>query len=590
MKKQDPVFDAALALHRAGKLEQAAQAYRRILKLRPGHGRALNNLGVICQRLGLFNESRKFLESALTKEPQAWSNLASLEIRLGRFSEAAVAARRATELLPNLAAAYDNLAFSLFRLDAGYPAEEAARKAITLDPSCANCWNNLGQILQRQNRLPEATHAYQQSVALDNSSSVAHTNLLFCMHFDDRYSNRQIFESHLQWAKRYEAPILSQPPKHQASPVSLGRRPKVAMISPDLHAHPVAMFLRPLIAHWPHERMELGFYASVKSPDAVTQWFENRADFWCDILPLSDERAAQRIANDEVDILIDLTGHTGDSRLKVLAYRPAPIQMSWLGYFDTTGMESVQYILTDAVCVTTEMEQYFAEKVLRMPDDFVCFEPPSDAPNISHLPAIANGHITFGSQNQLAKVTDAVLDLWAQVLLQTPSSRLLFQAKAFNNPDVLKRISAKFSDRGVETSRIDFIAAVDTQQILRNYCHIDIALDPFPCAGGTTTCEALWMGVPVVTLLGDRFGGRHSASHLNTVGLNNLIAVDTQGYLEIVQSLCQDLAALGRLRAGLREQMRRSPLCDGPRYADNFEKIINSIITDFARREVRHNT
>ena len=580
-KRQDPAFDAALALHRADKLDQAALAYRNILKLRPNHTGALNNLGVLCRKQGLFEEASSCFERVLKLSPthaDAWSNLASLCISLGNFESAVQAAMQATKYAPEHAKGFDNLSFALFRTGQLEQAEQASRRALQIDPTMANAWNNLGQILQRQSRLADATDAYLRALEIDKSMSIAHANMLFCMHFDERWSAQQIFESHSQWGKNFEEPILSQVPKFKNDGVPAGKKPRLAFISPDLCSHPVAMFLRPLIANWPHQRMELGFYASVKRPDDGTRWFQQHADFWCDILPLNDEQAAQHIADDEVDVLIDLSGHTGDSRLKVLAYRPAVCQMSWLGYFDTTGMQSVQYLLADPVCVSPQMESFFTEKVLRLPDDFVCFDPPVEAPPVSELPAMSNGYITFVSQNQLAKVTDAVLLLWAKVLLNTPNSRLLFQAEAFNDPAVQQRYSQRFAQLGIQSSRIDFLTSMPRERILLNYCNVDISLDPFPCAGGTTTCESLWMGVPVVTLLGDRFGGRHSASHLSNVGLSQLIAQDPEQYLKIVRDLCADLPHLAKLRAGLREQMKASPMCDGPRFARNFCDVIDSVL------------
>jgi len=580
-KQQDPSFDTALVLHKAGKLDQAALSYRNILKLRPNHTGALNNLGVVCRRQGLFEEASSCFERVLKLNPSnadAWSNLASLSISLGKFEAAVQAANQATKYAPAHAQGFDNLSFALFRTNQLALAEQASRRALELEPRMANAWNNLGQILQRQSRLADASDAYLHALEIDKSMSIAHANLLFCMHFDDRWSAQQIFASHSQWGKSFEGPILSKAHKFRRVTVPAGKRPRVAFISPDLCSHPVAMFLRPLISNWPHERMELGFYASVKRPDITTQWFKQHSDFWSDILSLNDEQAAQHIADDEVDVLIDLSGHTGDSRLKVLAYRPSACQMSWLGYFDTTGMQSVQYLIADPICVSPQMESFFTEKVLRLPDDFVCFDPPADAPPISALPAISNGYITFGSQNQLAKVTDAVLQLWAKVMLQTPNSKLLFQAQAFNDPAVQQRYVQRFAQLGIQSSRIDFLTSMPRERILLNYCNVDISLDPFPCAGGTTTCESLWMGVPVVTLLGDRFGGRHSASHLSNVGLSQLIAQDSEQYLKIISDLCTDLPALAKLRAGLRDQMKASPMCDGSRFARNFCDVIYSVL------------
>ncbi len=890
MKRQtpnriDPAFEAALVLHKAGKLDQAALAYRNILKLRPNHSGALNNLGVVCRKHGLFEEASSCFERVIKLNPSsadAWSNLASLSISLGKFEAAVQAAKQATKYAPAHAQGFDNLSFALFRTGQLALAEQAARRALEIDPTMANAWNNLGQILQGQNREPEATDAYKhakdlgrnislgnsevsvrmpiyekpsvslqttspqiinvpskeeidslvstfnakspvdtlsqakilitkypdhffawkvlscvlhdqgqyqqakegfehclklnsrdfetfnnlgntyldlqrfdkakemysqaialnpkysaarhnlanvlmktgelekailsydEAINLDPSLFIAHfnmgavlsmlgrhkeavncytkalklcpghaqsyfgmavalekshfwvdavenykkaieeksdyaeaysnygnllylqgdlksaksslhkaisltpsliqaqcnlglvqialgqieeaaetyccallaapdskevfSNLLFSMHFGNRWSMQEIYEFHLEWSQRFESPKLTQPALYQSTQVKAGKRPRIAFISPDLYAHPVTLFLRPLIANWPHERLELGFYASVKRPDDATRWFQQASQFWVDIAGMNDEKAAHRIAQDEVDVLIELSGHTGENRLSVLAYRPAPVQVSWLGYFDTTGMQSVNYLIADSVCVTPQMERFFSEKVLRLPDDFVCFDPTIDAPEVSHLPVNSKGHITFGSQNQLAKVTDEVLDLWAKVLEQTPQSRLMFQAKAFNDPEVIARYADKFAQRGIESVRIDFIAGCTRQQILQNYCNVDISLDPFPCAGGTTTCESLWMGVPVVTLLGDRFGGRHSASHLSNVGLSQLIAQDPEQYLKIVRDLCADLPALAKLRAGLREQMKASPMCDGPLFAKNFEKLLFEII------------
>jgi predicted O-linked N-acetylglucosamine transferase (SPINDLY family) len=288
--------------------------------------------------------------------------------------------------------------------------------------------------------------------------------------------------------------------------------------------------------------------------------------------------AAQAVASWRPDVLIDLAGHTGGGRLRILAYRPAPVQMSWLGYFDTTGMRSVDHVIADPVAVPAELEKYFSEKVLRLPHGFVCFDPPAGAPEPGPLPALANGFITFGSQNQLAKITDDVVLLWAGVLQRVPTARLFFQARAFNDRTARERYAKAFAGLGVDPERIDFLPATSPQGMLANYGRFDIALDPFPCTGGTTTCESLWMGVPVVTLLGDRFGGRHSASHINNVGLGQLIAASPEQYLDIAVSLAADTLALAEIRQGLRGRMRVSPLCDGQRFANDFADLLLGVL------------
>lgn len=578
---KDPAFDAAVRLHSAGKFNEAAAAYRSILKLRPAHVSALANLGAIYRRQGNFELSRDCFERALKRDPNhgiSWSNLSSLYLTMGLNAEAVTAGQRATETAPTLASAFDNFGYALFLTLQLSKAEQALLRAVKLAPRNANAWNNLGQVYQRQSRLVEAAEAYRHAVDIDPMFAMAFSNLLFCMHFGSQWTREDIFNAHVQWAQRFEAPLLAQASKGTGFAPQLGRRPRVAFISPDLFGHPVAVFLKPLIEHWPHDQFDLGFIASVVKQDATTDWLKQRADFWCDIYSLEDAPAAKAIADHQVDILIDLTGHTGGGRLRVMAHRPAPIQMNWLGYFDTLGMQSVNYVIADAVCVPVALEHLFTEKVLRLPDGFVCFAPPVDAPPPGALPALTNGFVTFGSQNQLAKITDEVLNLWCEVLRKVPASRLLFQAKPFNDETVIAKYAAAFELRGVAASRVDFLPATSQRGILENYQRMDIALDSFPCAGGTTTCEALWMGVPVVTLLGDRFGGRHSASHLNNVGLSNLIGADPLHYVTIAVALAENLGALADVRAKLRDQMVASALCDGARFARNFTRLLQSTL------------
>ena len=584
--KKDTAFEAALQLHQSGKIDAALAAYNRILRLRPNHAKALGNLGLIHRQRGQFELAQACYQKALKQDPRAgitWSNLANLYMVQGQYDLALAPAQRAVTEMPGLASAHDNLGFALLRLNRFHEAEQALLQALKLNPKAANAWHNLGTVYQRQSRLAEAAQAYQNSITLDPTFSSAFSSLLFCMHFGEQWSRDQIFAAHLQWAQQFETPVAALPAKHAGARSTSVSKPRVAFISSDLFGHPVSVFLKPLIENWPHDRFELSFYASVRNPDEMTQWFRNQATNWTDIYALSDEAAATQIAKDQVDVLIDLNGHTGigghtgANHLLVLAYRPAPVQISWLGYFDTTGMKSVDYVIADPVCVPQELEHLFVEKVLRLPDDFVCFEPPASAPDIAVLPALGNGYITFGSQNQLAKITDQVITLWAALLRRLPSARLLFQAKGFNDAAVVERYRQAFNSQGVAPERVDYVPGTNQQGILNNYQRIDIALDPFPCAGGTTTCEALWMGVPVVTLLGDRFGCRHSASHLSSVALQRLVAQDHESYLSISTALASDIPALATLRAGLRAQMHASPLCDGLRFANNFSALLESV-------------
>lgn len=577
--KPDQAFDAALRLHRSGRLEDAAEAYRKIIMRRPAHAAALCNLGVILRKNGQFEAAREMYARSLRYAPRdgsTWSNLSGLLWSMGRKDEALQAARKAVMLAPSLPAAHDNLGNVLFQKLCFDEAEAALLNAIVLSPEFANAWNNLGQVYQRQSRLADAAGAYQRAVLLDPAFDIAFSNLLFCMHFGRQWQTPEIFSAHLRWGQQFERSPLAHAPIYSFRDRVEGSRPRVGFISPDLFRHPVSVFLKPLIAHWPQDKFELGFFASVRAPDDMTDWFKEQAAHWCDIYSMNDAAAAKAVASWQPDILIDLAGHTGGGRLRLLAHRLASVQMSWLGYFDTTGMKSVHYVIADPVSVPTELEKYFTEKVLRLPHGFVCFDPPESAPEPGPLPALTNGFITFGSQNQLAKITEDVLFSWAELLRCLPRARLLFQAMAFNDSTAREKYTLAFVRLGIEPGRIEFLPATSPKGILANYRRIDIALDPFPCTGGTTTCESLWMGVPVVTLIGDRFGGRHSASHITNVGLGQLVASSPDQYLAIAAALGSDIPRLADIRHGLRERMRTSPLCDGQRFADDFAELLLS--------------
>lgn len=580
-RRSDPAFDAAARLHRSGDVEKAIDAYKKILRLRPAHAPCLANLGALERARGNFEAARDYLTRSVRHDPndgKAWCNLCNLYLTLGQKKEAVAAGRAAVLHAPAVATSHLNLGYALLLQLQFSEAEQVLLEAIRLDENSAHAWNNLGGVYQRQNRLGEAAEAYRRAVRLQPDFALAFSNLLFCMHFRHDWTRDDIFNAHVQWGQRFEGPLLAQAPLVAKRIDVAGRRPRIGLVSADLKAHPVTDFLTPLITHWPHEQFELCMFASVNAPDDMTDWFRQRADQWCDVFGLDDAALARAVAERGIDVLIDLTGHTSGGRMLAMAHRPAPVQMNWLGYFDTLGMRSVDYVLADPVCVPPALEHLFVEKVVRMPHGFVCYAPPAAAIDPGPLPALANGYITFGSQNQLAKVTDEVMALWCQLLSLIPSARLLFQAKAFNDQATIDKYAQLFRAAGVDPARIRFLPASPKTEVLRNYQSVDIALDPFPCAGGTTTCESLWMGVPVVSLMGDRFGCRHSASHLNNVGLGHWVATDTSQYLALAQAYAADLPALARLRSGLRATMLASPLCDGPLFARDFAAMLNTVL------------
>ena len=298
---------------------------------------------------------------------------------------------------------------------------------------------------------------------------------------------------------------------------------------------------------------------------------------WRDTAGLNDDQLADTIRGDAIDILVDLTGHMGPNRLLCFARKPSPIQITWLGYEGTTGLSAMDYILADRHEIPPEAEPFYVERVLRMPDGFACYRPPMDAPPVGPPPAVAAGHVTFGSFNNQAKITDRVVAVWAEILRRMPAARLLLKYRGLNDESVAGPLAAEFATHGVDPARIECIGQSPPGRYLEDYHRIDVALDPFPYNGCATTCEALWMGVPVVTCPGETFASRHGLSHLSNVGLTELIAADLDDYVAKAVALAEDPPRLAALRAGLRERMAASPLCDGPRFARNLEAVLRKV-------------
>lgn len=572
----DHPFQKALALQRAGQTVAAEAAYKAILRLRPQHGGALSNLAVLYRQKGRLAEARQALEQCVGHDPSnvaAWSNLTNVYLDLGLKAKAVEAGRQAVARGPGQPRPLGNLGWALWQCDRFEEAREVLEASLALDPKDAVVWNNLGNVHQRQCRIDDAIAAYRKALDCNPSMSMAMQNIAFCMHFSERYTPKEIAEQHFAWARLFES-REGITPLPAPAPATGKPRLRVAFMSPDLREHPVAAFLRPLIQHWPSARFELAFYSEVKAPDAATGWFKERAEAWCDSIGMTDAQLAQRIRADGVDILIDLCGHTAGNRLLVMPFRAAPVQATWLGYFDTTGMKSVDYVIADVVCVQPGEEGRFSETVVKLPHDFVCYSAPSAAPDIGPLPFDRTGRFTFGSQNQLVKLTPAVIALWARIVAQVPDSRLLLAGKAFNDDSTQERFRQAFEAAGLERSRLVLKPGTNQLGVLATYNEIDLALDPFPCAGGTTTCEALYMGVPVVSLYGERFAGRHSAAHLQSAGLPQFVARDEAAYAALAQRLASDPTPLRELRARMRAWLPSTPLMDGASFAGYFEAAL----------------
>ena len=402
--------------------------------------------------------------------------------------------------------------------------------------------------------------------------AAAHSNLVFSMNYDAAATQQTIFAESRAWHESHAAALGRRAPGH-ANARDPERRLRVGYVSPDFREHSVAYFLEPLIAAHDRAAFEVFCYAQVARPDQRTERFRGLADTWRSTVGMTDADLATAVREDRIDILVDLAGHTGGNRLLAFDRRPAPVQLSWLGYPNTTGTEAIDARLTDAIADPPgPSDALHSETLVRLPNGFLCYAPTADAPAIGAPPARSTGHVTFGSFNALAKITPAVVAAWARILLGVPGSRLVIKSGPLADAATRARYLEMLAAAGVDAGRVDLRAWIDARSgHLGAYANIDIGLDPFPYNGTTTTCEALWMGVPVVTLAGDRHAGRVGASLLTRIGLAELVADTTDGYVETAVHFAGDLDGLPARRLALRDRMMSSPLCDAAGFARDVE-------------------
>jgi len=389
---------------------------------------------------------------------------------------------------------------------------------------------------------------------------------------------------HAEYDRLHAAPLRTARPLHE-NDRDPHRRLRVGFVSPDFGQHPVGFFLIRALENLDRGQCETVCYCDRIIKDDLTLRFQAAATIWRDVSGLSDKGLTEAILTDRIDILFDLAGHTARNRLLVFARKPAPIQITWIGYEGTTGLEAIDYILADGYTIPAGQEVWYREQVLRMPHGYVCYDPPRTSSEAGPLPAAKNGYIRFSSFNNLAKITPHVVEVWAKVLDRVPDSRLVLKYRGLGDESVCRRYLGLFTAFGVDPSRVELTPPSDYAEYLSAYGEVDIALDPFPFGGGITTCDALWMGVPVITCPGETFASHHSLSHLSSVGLTETIASTLEQYVELAVSLAGDLPRLASLRAGLRERMAVSPLCDGKRFAANLMHVVREAWREWCHKE-----
>jgi protein O-GlcNAc transferase len=531
----DAAFNLGNALRGLGRQQEAIEHYRRAAALRPGHAEALNNLGNAYKETGDYTAAMAAFAAALATRPgytAAINNAGCLLRTLGQLDEA----------------------------------EDMLRRGLALDPRHPALHDNLANVLKDAGALDEAIAHYRQALDLDPGNAATHGNLAYALSFHCA-EPRPILEECLRWGARFAAPLERShlPPARDLSP---DRRLKVGYVSGDFREHCQSLFTLPLLAHHDRREVEVVCYSSVERRDAWTQRLESCADVWRDACTLDDAALAEVVREDRIDILVDLNMHMAHGRPLLFARKPAPVQIAWLAYPGTTGMAAMNYRLSDPRLDPETFDSHYSERTLRLADTFWCYDPQSEHIAVNELPAIKRGHVTLGCFNNPCKLTDRTLDLWSGVMRAIPDAHLRLMAPPGRHRE---HLVARLGAYGVAATRLSFVGFRPREDYLRSYHDVDLGLDTLPYNGHTTSLDALWMGVPIVTRRGHTCVGRAGLSQLFHLDLLDLVADSDAAFVAIVAALAADVARLRALRGSLRETMRRSPLMDAARFAHCIE-------------------
>lgn len=534
-------IQVAASQFEAGNLQRAQELAAEIARIDPQHANAWNLLGVIALAAENHQGAVRHFERAIALQPQ---NAAFL-------SNCGEACRRAGWV-------DDAIAHS--------------RAAAANDPADANCLHNLGVSLLAAGEVEQARVALLACLELQPAAIAARSSLLFSLCHLPAVDGHRVLAEHVRWHQMHGRGFEpAQPP-----PLALGepaRKLRVGFVSADFRQHSLAYFIAPLFTHHDRTQFEFFCYSNTRKADRVTAQLRADVEQWRDIAMQSDEQVAALVASDGIDVLIDLAGHTADSRLLVFARKPAPVQITYVGYPNTTGMATMDFRISDRYMDPPgASDAMYTERLLRLPNSLWCYRPPVFAPDVNRLPASENGFITFGSPHSIVKINPRLIEIWAGVMAATPGSRLLIAGVP--EGDTRVRMGAQFARHGVESSRVEMLGRLNFDDYFKFYHRVDVVLDAFPYAGGTTTCEALWMGVPVMTLAGEYGASRAGVSLLTVSGLTEWVADDAAQFTAIAMRLSGNLGALSKLRASLRQRLRQSALMDEAGFTRAFENLL----------------
>lgn len=580
-----------------GQTEKALEYLNRASRIKPGNAGIFFSLASTFQHRREYDKAAELYQRVLDINPEnvdAWNNLGTVFIDSGHIEQGISKLRRALELKNDSPEAYYNIGKGLEALGRLSEALGCYQKAVDLNPCFSIAWNNAGNIYKDQGNGEKALSCYRSG--LENypphggksSFTLAeiHSNILLTMHYLEVINPDELFKLHKEWAAVHAARLRENIPAH-GNDRSPGRRLRIGYVSPDFRVHSVAYFIQSVLAAHDRASFEIFCYSNAEHEDPSTGLFQKIADHWRDIYGLSDGNVSEMIQRDGIDILVDLSGHTGNNRMTLFAGKPAPVQVTYLGYPNTTGLDTVDYRITDALADPSGItDKWHSEKLIRLPDCFLCYKPPEGSPDITDLPVLKSGSITFGSFNNRAKITKITLETWSAILHKVPGSRLILKAKSLSDSQTREQLLSLFARQGIRPERVtalEFTASKKDHFGLYNT--IDIALDTFPYNGTTTTCEALWMGVPVVALKGDSHVSRVSFSILLNIGLSELAGDSPDEYIAKAVSLAEDTERLKYLRHNLRAMMEKSPLMDAAGFTLNLENEFRTVWKKWCNKE-----
>ena len=610
-------YNLGLVFQQIGQLEKAIVAYQKSLKLKNDNAQAHNNIGVILVQKGELASALLAFKQAVTVDTtyvEVYNNIGyvleqtaqieqaivvykkALHInadhapthnhlglayqKLGQFDFAITSFRQAIAIWPDYAGAYSNLGLSWKEKGDLEQALRCYERALQLDPNQPEAHSNKGKLLLEIGETNVALDFYDRATQFDSTNGSIRSNGLFASLHSPEITPENLAQRHRKWGEIHPPNCITQS-RRPAQRGSLN----IGYVSPDFRQHAWANFIQPILANHNHNRFDVFCYSQVIQADSVTGQFKSMANHWRDIFHLSDRQVADIIAEDQIDVLVDLTGHTAQNRLQMFNFKPAPIQAILGHYQSTTGLKSMDYRLTDRWIAPPESANLYDEKLAYLDYGMICYDPPASTPSIQPSPEAINGYITFCSFNRLSKINYQVIELWSQVLAALPESKLILKDRWLSQDFVRNKIYDSFCSHGISSDRLTLIPTVEKfYDHLNLYNQADIALDPFPCNGQTTSCEGLWMGVPILTLSGNRCSQRFGSSLLYRLGLDELIATDQSEYIVRAVQLAEDLEKRQFWRSNLRKAMKPK-ICDGATFVRQLEKSYRMMISNYIPKD-----